>query len=68
MFKKKEKKYDFTIIESHTTFKIVYMNKTKVMYSISSSIDNSGTLTLLVNSDGSPMIYEGDENKNEIIR
>lgn len=61
MFKKKEKKYGFTIIESHSTFDIVYMNKTKVMYSISSGINNSGALTLLVNSDGTPMIYKGGE-------
>lgn len=38
-------------------YSICYCKETKVMYSIS----EGGTMTLLVNPDGSPMIYTGDE-------
>lgn len=38
-------------------YAVCYCKDTKVMYSIS----EGGTMTLLVNPDGSPMIYTGDE-------
>lgn len=38
-------------------YAICYCKDTKVMYSIS----DSGVLTLLVNPDGSPMIYQDDK-------
>lgn len=38
-------------------YAVCYCKDTKVMYSIS----QYGTLTLLVNPDGSPMIYHGNE-------
>lgn len=46
----------FQIIESTKglTYEIVYNQKTKVMYSVS----NSGIMTVLLNSDGTPMLYE----------
>lgn len=40
---------------------IVYCKDTRVMYSISDGVYNRGTLTLLVNPDGSPMIYHGND-------
>ena len=52
--------YGYTIIDNFGTSKIVYMNKTKVMYAISDGHRNRGTFTLLVNPDGTPMIYEGE--------
>lgn len=57
---KTEKDSLFTIIESNDElhFYIVYMNKTKVMYAISDGSENRGDFTLLVNADGSPMIYK----------
>lgn len=39
--------------------KIVYCKQTKVMYIYSFSSYNCGSYTLLVNADGSPMIWEG---------
>lgn len=50
----------FTIIEynEYLHFFVVYMNDTKVMYSISDGSYNCGNFTLLVNKDGSPMIYK----------
>ena len=33
--------------------------KTKVMYSVSNSYYNFGIMTLLVNSEGKPLLYEG---------
>ena len=51
----------FTIVEynEYLHFFVVYMNDTKVMYSISDGLYNRGNFTLLVNKDGSPMVYKG---------
>ena len=40
---------------------VVYHKDTKVMYVISRGSYNYGTFTLLVNPDGTPMIYEEDK-------
>ena len=40
-------------------FSIVYHKDTKVMYAVSAGGYNTGTFTLLVNPDGSPMLWEG---------
>ena len=51
----------FVIIqESSPTYpyKIVYQKDTKVMYAVSNGYYNSGVLTVLVNPDGTPMLYE----------
>ena len=37
---------------------VVYHKDTKVMYAVSRSPNNIGTYTLLVNADGTPMIWE----------
>lgn len=37
---------------------IVYHKQTKVMYAISDGKFNKGNFTLLVNSDGTPMMYK----------
>ena len=37
---------------------IVYHKDTKVMYAVSRSGYNAGTYTVLVNADGTPMIWE----------
>ena len=55
----------FVICEPHSLNKcwdVVYHKDTKVMYAVSSGGYNSGNFTLLVNSDGSPMLWEGDGN------
>ncbi len=41
-------------------YKIVYHKQTKVMYVVSDEYYNRGNFTLLVNSDGTPMIYEAE--------
>ena len=51
----------FITVQSNLTYKVVYHKDTKVMYTVSCGTDNQGEFTLLVNPDGSPMLYEGDE-------
>ena len=41
-------------------YRIVYHRDTKVMYAVSCGTYNSGNFTVLVNPDGSPMIWKGD--------
>lgn len=53
-------KSEFVIIESTDTWYVVYHKKTKVMYVVSNDSYNYGTFTLLVNADGTPMIWEGE--------
>lgn len=51
----------FVTVESKWSYKVVYCRDTKVMYVISRGDYNEGNFTLLVNADGSPMLYEGSE-------
>lgn len=44
---------------SMSIYSIVYHKDTKVMYAVSTGGYNSGNFTLLVNPDGSPMLWEG---------
>lgn len=48
----------FTIVDSTSYWYVVYCNRTKVMYVVSRGSSNVGDFTLLVNSDGTPMIWE----------
>ena len=48
----------FVEIEDTSYWKVVYHRETKVMYAVSDGSYNYGTFTLLVDSDGSPMLYE----------
>lgn len=55
----------FVICEScsfNRNWNVVYHKDTKVMYAVSRGGYNSGNFTLLVNPDGSPMLWEGDSN------
>lgn len=45
------------IIEQTTIYDIAYDRYTKVMYAISHSGYNCGNFTLLVDSDGNPLLY-----------
>ena len=47
----------FCIVSNEADFYVVYNKKTKVMYTISAGSYNFGNATLLVNADGTPMIY-----------
>ena len=49
----------FVLVENSYTFVVVYHRDTKVMYTISRSGYNSGNFCLLVNPDGTPMLWEG---------
>lgn len=40
-------------------WRVVYHKDTKVMYVISSGSYNRGTFTVMLNPDGTPMIWEG---------
>ena len=53
-----EYKSMFIEVECSTSWRIVYHQDTKVMYAISDGSYNRGTFTLLVNQDGTPMLYE----------
>lgn len=48
----------FIEVENGRNYKVIYHKDTKVMYTISDGGYNCGTFTLLVNSDGTPMLYE----------
>ena len=49
----------FILVDADYYCWIVYHKDTKVMYAISRSGYNAGTYTVLVNADGTPMIWEG---------
>lgn len=48
----------FVIVERTSIWQVIYHKETKVMYAVSLGGDNCGSFTLLVDSDGSPMLYE----------
>lgn len=48
----------FVLVEESDYWRVVYHKETKVMYSASRG-DSRGIFTVLVNPDGSPMIWEG---------
>lgn len=48
----------FIEVEQTGGWKVVYHKETKVMYVVSTGAYNFGTFTLLVNADGTPMIWE----------
>lgn len=58
---KQENTSMFVEVEESMDFKVVYHKETKVMYAISDGSYNRGTFTLLVNTDGTPMLYKGGE-------
>lgn len=48
----------FIVVESGPYWYVVYNKYTKVMYTVSdSNYKGSGVFTVLVNADGSPMLY-----------
>lgn len=54
--------HTFQCIEITDTYLLVYHVKTRVMYAVSNGQSSRGVFTLLVNADGTPMLY--DEAKN----
>lgn len=51
----------FMRIESNFEWIIYADRETGVMYAVSNGMYNHGTFTLLVDANGDPLIYEGDE-------
>lgn len=49
----------FVYVESTMIYDVVYHKDTKVMYVISRGSYNQGTFTVMLNADGTPMVYEG---------
>lgn len=50
----------FVIIEQSDLWNVVADQETKVMYAVSAGSYNYGTFTMLVDSDGTPLLYEGE--------
>ena len=52
----------FVVIEGDgmDSYRVVYHRDTKVMYAVSCGTYNTGNFTVLVNPDGSPMIWNGE--------
>ena len=48
----------FVTVEQGWNYQVVYCRTNRVMYAVSRGYANSGTFTLLVNPDNSPMLYE----------
>lgn len=57
---KSAEKSNFVKVEDNYNWYIVYHKETKVMYAVSRGSYNCGTFTLLVNADGTPMLWEGN--------
>lgn len=54
---KQEETSMFVEVEQARYWSVVYQRDTKVMYVVSCGAYNYGTFTLLVNPDGTPMLY-----------
>lgn len=51
----------FVHIGNGHDFKVFYDRTTGVEYAVSNGAYNYGTVTLLVDADGKPLIYEGEQ-------
>ena len=58
--KEVSKSSSFVIVEDGAGYYIMYHKDTKVMYAFSTGGSNYGSFCLLVNADGTPMIWEGE--------
>ena len=54
-----DKQRRFFTVEEYQTFIIVRDGYTDVLYTVSTGTYNSGDLTLLVDADGKPLLYDG---------
>ena len=50
----------FEIVENHLYWQVVYDKETKVMYVISNGTANQGAFAMFVDSDGKPLLWEGE--------
>lgn len=51
----------FVEVEDGDYYRVVYHKETKVMYVMSDGNYNRGNFTLLVDENGDPLLYEGEE-------
>lgn len=53
----------FTLIELTEKWEVIADKETGVMYAVSNGGYNSGTFTLLVDKEGNPLIWRGENNE-----
>lgn len=51
----------FVVVEKCWSWQVVYDKETLVMYAVSDGGYNNGNFTLLVESDGKPLLWKGGE-------
>jgi hypothetical protein len=56
-----ENRRRFFVLSSDMNFYVVCDRTTGVEYAVSRGLYNCGTVTLLVDAEGKPLIYEGDK-------
>lgn len=49
----------FVLVEEGDGYKVVYHRDTKVMYTYSTGMYNIGNFTVMVDSEGNPLLYKG---------
>ena len=54
----------FIIVENASTWLVAYDKETLVMYAISDLGEGKGVFTVLVNADGSPLLWKGSQPTN----
>ena len=60
-----EEKSMFVKLEDGPSWKILYHKESKVMYAVSWGSYTYGNFTLLVNADGTPMLWGGDAQDDQ---
>nr|DAZ14933.1 MAG TPA: Lysis protein [Caudoviricetes sp.] len=56
----------FELVErGGSAYAIVYHRETKVMYAVSIGYNNAGTFTVMLNADGSPLLWEGEDHEGQ---
>ena len=55
----------FMMVEKCVPWEIVVDRETKVMYAVSIGQYNRGTFTLLVDADGKPLLWEGEDDETD---
>lgn len=53
----------FIVVEEGRYYKVAYHKSNKVMYVISWGYNNTGSFTVMLNADGTPMLWEGEEDE-----
>lgn len=52
----------FVVVEKSWSWQVVYDKETLVMYAVANRAYNRGNFTLLVDSDGKPLLWKGGNN------